>query len=144
MDNLCPCGSEKEANDCCNPIINGVREAKTAEELMRSRYTAFTRADINYLMKTQHKSTRIRKEKDKRKLKNWAQSAQWLYLSVMSVIDGGEDDETGKVIFRAFYTQNDEYENIYEESLFEKIDDKWIYIDGIDLNLENEEKLFSE
>ncbi len=144
MDNLCPCGSEKESINCCNPIINGIKEAKTAEELMRSRYTAFTRADINYLVKTQSKSAGLRKEKERKKLKRWAQSVEWLYLSITKVVDGGENDETGKVIFRAFYIQNGKYENIYEESLFEKINGKWLYIDGIDLNMENEEKLFAE
>ena len=144
MDNLCPCGSEKESSNCCTPLINGITEAKTAEELMRSRYTAFTRADINYLVRTQLPSAGLRKEKERKKLKKWAQSVEWLYLSVMKVIDGGENDETGKVIFRAFYIQNEEYENIYEESLFEKIEGKWFYIDGIDLNMENEEKLFAE
>ena len=144
MDNLCPCGSEKESSNCCDPIINGIKEAKTAEELMRSRYTAFTRSDIKHLVRTQLPSAGLRKEKERKKLKRWAQSVEWLYLSVMKIIDGGENDETGKVIFRAFYIQNGEYENIYEESLFEKIEGKWFYIDGIDLNMENEEKLFAE
>jgi len=144
IDNLCPCGSEKESSNCCNPLLNGIKDANTAEELMRSRYTAFTRADINYLVRTQLPSAGLRKEKERKKLKKWAQSVEWLYLSVMKTIDGGEDDETGKVIFRAFYIQNEEYENIYEESLFEKIEGKWFYIDGIDLNMENEEKLFAE
>jgi len=51
--------------------------------------------------------------------------------------------EKGTVIFRAFYIQNEEYDNIYEESMFKKIDGRWVYIDGIDLNMENEEKLFA-
>jgi len=143
MDNLCPCGSEKETNECCGAIISGRKEALTAEELMRSRYTAFTRADINYLVKTQGPSAGLRKEKERKKLKRWAQSVEWLYLSVSKVIDGGEDDESGRVIFRAFYIQNEEYDNIYEESMFEKINGRWVYIDGIDLNMENEEKLFA-
>jgi len=144
MDNLCPCGSEKEISDCCGALINGIKQADTVEELMRSRYTAFTMSDINYLVKTQLPSAGLRKEKERKKLKRWAQSVEWLYLSVMKVIDGGVDDENGKVIFRAFYIQNEEYENIYEESLFEKVEGKWFYIDGIDLNMENEEKLFAE
>jgi SEC-C motif-containing protein len=143
MDNLCPCGSEKDINECCGAIISGRKEALTAEELMRSRYTAFTRADINYLVKTQSTSAGLRKEKERKKLKRWAQSVEWLYLSVMKVIDGGENDEKGTVIFRAFYIQNEEYDNIYEESFFEKKDGKWMYVDGVDLNMENEEKLFS-
>jgi SEC-C motif-containing protein len=141
MSELCNCGSEKPFQECCEPIIKGIKNADTAEELMRSRYVAFTQANVDYLMKSHHPATRP--NKDRKKIKRWAQSVEWLYLSVMKVIDGGENDEKGTVIFRAFYIQNEEYDNIYEESFFEKKDGKWMYVDGVDLNMENEEKLFS-
>jgi len=143
MSNLCPCGSEKEEDECCGAIISGKKKAQTAEQLMRSRYTAFTKANINYLVKTQVPSAGLRKEKERRKLKNWAQSVSWLYLAIKSTSKGLEDDDTGIVIFRAFFSKNDEYDNIYEESSFEKINGNWTYIDGVDLSLENEEKMFS-
>jgi SEC-C motif-containing protein len=38
MQTLCRCGSKKESKECCELIIRGTKEAKTAEELMRSRY----------------------------------------------------------------------------------------------------------
>ncbi len=43
----CPCGLEKTYSECCEPLINGTRKAETAEELMRARYTAYSRAEID-------------------------------------------------------------------------------------------------
>jgi SEC-C motif-containing protein len=48
----CPCGSDKSQETCCDPFITGKALPNTAEKLMRSRYTAYTRADIDYLKKT--------------------------------------------------------------------------------------------
>ena len=50
----CPCGSEKEYAECCQPLIKGERSADTAEALMRSRYTAYALQDIDYLESTLH------------------------------------------------------------------------------------------
>ena len=37
----CPCSSGKEFAECCEPILTQAKKAATAEELMRSRYTAY-------------------------------------------------------------------------------------------------------
>ena len=37
---------------CCGPIIDGVKEADTAEELMRSRFSAYCIHDVNYIVDT--------------------------------------------------------------------------------------------
>ena len=34
--NLCPCGSGKTYEECCEPIIKGTAKAPTAEALMRA------------------------------------------------------------------------------------------------------------
>ena len=51
-NNSCPCGSGSSLNACCKPVIDGTAKAPTAEALMRSRYTAYTLQDINYLAST--------------------------------------------------------------------------------------------
>ncbi len=38
----CPCGSEREYQDCCGRYIDAREKAPTAESLMRSRYAAYT------------------------------------------------------------------------------------------------------
>ena len=44
----CPCGGKAYAT-CCAPLLSGARQAASAEELMRSRFTAYTLADDAYL-----------------------------------------------------------------------------------------------
>ena len=39
----CPCGSQKQYEQCCGPFLDGRAIAPTAEALMRSRYTAYTK-----------------------------------------------------------------------------------------------------
>ncbi len=82
----CPCGSNKDFSQCCEPIIENKKDAATAEELMRSRYTAFTFANIDYLMKSHHSSTRPVNEK--REIKEWSQSVTWVNLSISSTEKG--------------------------------------------------------
>ena len=56
---LCPCGNaHKEYTDCCARYLSDRESATTAEELMRSRYTAYTFEDEDYLLATWHPSTR--------------------------------------------------------------------------------------
>ncbi|KMO78399.1 YchJ family protein [Mycolicibacterium chlorophenolicum] len=57
-DEPCPCGSAATAAQCCLPLVRGERQAGTAEELMRSRYTAFALGDADYLWRTWHPRTR--------------------------------------------------------------------------------------
>ena len=49
---LCPCGSEIEYQKCCEPCHTGAAPAKTAEALMRSRYSAYVKGAIDYLIDT--------------------------------------------------------------------------------------------
>ena len=48
---ICPCGSNVAYNECCLPLIKGDRLALTAEELMRSRYSAYAMKKIGLKFK---------------------------------------------------------------------------------------------
>ena len=43
----CPCGKGESLEVCCGPILSGKRQAETAEELMRARYTAYATGNIS-------------------------------------------------------------------------------------------------
>lgn len=58
MMQTCYCCSGKLFEECCKPILDGVRKASTAEELMRSRYSAYATASVEYILRTTHMSTR--------------------------------------------------------------------------------------
>ncbi|MCT4590326.1 MAG: YchJ family metal-binding protein [Carboxylicivirga sp.] len=125
----CPCGSGKNFMDCCHVFINNKQAAPTAEQLMRSRYTAFTLADVDYLMKTHHSSTRPIKEKQE--IFNWAKSVQWMGLTVIGTSKGNNTDKEGMVEFKALYIENGQLQAIHEKSIFRK--DKagnWFYVSG--------------
>ena len=48
----CPCGGASYGS-CCRPLHRQARAAATAEQLMRSRYSAFALAEIDHLLRTQ-------------------------------------------------------------------------------------------
>ena len=49
---ICPCGSGLLYKSCCAPLHKGEREAPDAESMMRSRYAAYAKREIAYLIKT--------------------------------------------------------------------------------------------
>jgi len=53
---LCPCGGGPYAS-CCGPFLAGAAIPPSAEQLMRSRYSAYTLRDEAYLRATWHAST---------------------------------------------------------------------------------------
>lgn len=128
-NNNCACGSERSFETCCEPIINGKKEAATAEELMRSRYTAFTLANGNYLMRSHHASTRPTRER--KNIEKWAKSVKWVGLAVLNTQAGEINDETGYVEFKALFIENGELQHIHEKSFFQHQDGKWVYVSGV-------------
>lgn len=125
----CPCGSALPFSECCEPIINGKREAATCLELMRSRYVAFTMADIDYLLRSHHASTRPVKER--KQMKKWAESVQWMGLAILSTKEGNAQDDAGYVEFRALYLENGQMQQIHENSRFKRENNRWFYVSGV-------------
>lgn len=124
----CNCGTNQLYSHCCQPYIEGGKHAPTAEALMRSRYTAFTRANIEYLMKTHHESTRP--IKDKLAILNWTKSVQWMGLTILTRHKGTLNDTEGMVEFKALYIEAGQLQAIHEKSLFRKEKGMWYYVSG--------------
>ena len=124
----CPCSSGNSYNDCCQPFLENKQNAPTALQLMRSRYTAFTQANINYLMKTHHISTRPIKEKSD--IENWAKSVKWMGLTIINSDKGQTNDNEGMVEFKALFMENGQLQAIHEKSLFRKEKGIWHYVSG--------------
>ena len=55
---LCPCGSDEPFGRCCLPLHLGERQAETAEQLMRARYSAYAVDNLDYVWRTWHPRTR--------------------------------------------------------------------------------------
>jgi len=124
----CPCGSGKTYEDCCRPFIQGERPAPTAEELMRSRYTAHTQGEINYIVNTT--AAEQREKINRKQLENWTKSSQWLGLQIVQTEAGGPEDETGTVEFTAIYREKGKRIEHREIADFKKDEGKWYFVDG--------------
>ena len=101
----CPCESGRPFEQCCGPYLAGA-PAPTAEALMRSRYTAYVRQDIDYLVATHDPDTA--KDVDPAGMARWARESTWLGLQVLAVVGGGADDQQGEVEFVARFSGRSE------------------------------------
>ena len=122
----CHCGNTKTYQECCEIFHRNNGKTETAEQLMRSRYSAFVLADGNYLMATHHSSTRPIKEK--KAIVKWAKSVQWIRLEVLETTNGTENDTEGTVTFNAYFFENGNVDVIHEKSAFVKENDQWFYL----------------
>jgi SEC-C motif domain protein len=120
----CPCGSGSTFEACCGPILGGA-PAPTAEALMRSRYTAYVKRDIAHLERSL--SADQRKDFAAEEAKKWAESSEWLGLTISRTEQGGVDDKIGAVEFSAkFRTEGKDHEH-FEVALFAREDGRWVY-----------------
>ncbi len=122
----CHCGTTKTYQDCCEIFHRNNGKTETAEQLMRSRYSAFVLADGDYLMATHHSSTRPTKEK--KAIVKWAKSVQWIKLEVLDTSKGSKDNIEGTVTFNAYFFENGKVDIIHEKSAFVKENEQWFYL----------------
>lgn len=125
---ICPCGSSLSYENCCGAIIAGKKPASTAEQLMRSRFTAYTQANIDYIIGSMR--DKAAKNFDPIDAKNWAESVKWIDLTILNTKQGQEKDNIGWVEFKARLKENGKMHCIHELSEFHKIEERWYYVDG--------------
>jgi SEC-C motif-containing protein len=99
--------------------VRNERWADTAEELMRSRYTAYALGDVDHLFRSWHPASRP---------DDLDQLAQldWRGLEILEVVDGGTSDDHGIVEFRATHAGG----TMHERSRFMRRAGRWVYLDG--------------
>ena len=125
--NLCPCGSEKPYEACCEPY-HLAKNAPTAEALMRSRYSAFVFKLSDYLVETTHPSERHKHLKEE--IEATCRQLVWTHLSVIETWQGRENDKVGKVSFSATFMQEGIQGVHTEHSRFKRFGKAWMYVDG--------------
>lgn len=123
---ICPCNPNNLYKNCCQKAHNNIESVISAEELMRSRYSAFVLANGNYLMSTHHKSTRPNSEK--KAIVKWAKSVEWIKLDVQDTTKGLKNDNKGTVTFSAYFYDNGTMDVIHEKSAFVKENNHWFYL----------------
>ncbi|MGI9210177.1 MAG: YchJ family protein [Rhodococcus sp. (in: high G+C Gram-positive bacteria)] len=121
-DTACPCGRGIPLGECCGVFLAG-RSAPTAEQLMRSRYTAFFLGDVDYLRRTWHPSTRpARLDLDPEQ--------HWTGLEILHTTGGGFLHAEGTVEFRAHWTHVGVSDSMHEHSRFVRENGDWLYLDA--------------
>ncbi len=124
----CPCGSDTAYETCCGPYLAG-KPPETAEKLMRSRYTAYTRADVEYIRKTM--VPEARKDFDVESTKQWAVGSKWKGLKIVDTRKGGPEDSTGVVEFVATYEIKGNGIDHHEVATFRRTKEgQWLFVDG--------------
>lgn len=120
----CPCGSEFPYTDCCGPLIRGAVFADTAEDLMRSRYTATVLGDGDYLHNTLHPD-----ERPQTRGKEEMPPIPFKRLEIIESKNGERGDSEGEVTFEAVYADPSGDRTLRERSRFFKVDGRWYYSD---------------
>lgn len=131
MKQTCPCGLSEEYKTCCEPYLNGDAKPETAEQLMRSRYVAYTQANIDYIKSTH--STKTIKDLNENVAIDWAKKSDWIGLEIINTEKGQADDEQGFVEFKAHYRDKHKHgqRDVHHEiSEFIRQEGDWVYLDG--------------
>ena len=124
----CPCNSGLDFSACCEPYISGLKNAPTAEALMRSRYSAYTEKAIDYIIETCTKDEKDRI--DVQQTRNWSERSNWLGLKILATEKGSFGDTEGIVEFEASYEMDGLKEVHHERARFKKQDGLWRYEEG--------------
>ncbi len=128
LNRNCPCGSGNLYLSCCGLYIEQQQLPSTPEQLMRSRYSAYAMANIDYINKTMQGPAAF--NFDPVSVKEWAEHVQWLRLEILNSFLDSNDPTKGFVEFKAFYRINLQDQCLHEISEFHLIDKQWYYVDG--------------
>jgi SEC-C motif-containing protein len=124
----CPCGSGQAFGDCCEPLIQGKKYAQTAEDLLRSRYTAHVITDVDYIYDTTHPAQRRNVDRDR--VAAWSRKSEWLGLEIIQTQAGQPSDDSGTVEFIARYREKGKTMEHREIAEFKKHESRWFFFDG--------------
>ncbi len=126
---VCPCGSGKTYADCCAPYLTGQSQPATPTQLMRSRYSAFCKGNIDYLIATHHPAQRA--ADDRQTLARAIAETEWLGLRVLQSDESKIAAGVGTVEFVAFYKSKGMFGQLHEQSEFIRQADRWYYRQGV-------------
>lgn len=120
----CPCGQGKYVV-CCQPLHLGTVHAKTAVQLMRSRYSAFALEQIDYIVQTTALGQQATLDRDA--IAVWSKTNRWLTLEVLEVNEQ-IDKSHAMVEFKAYYDDGQPQQH-HETSYFVQVAEHWYFLD---------------
>jgi len=123
-DRPCPCGRPRPYAACCGRWHDGPQhlQAETAEDLMRSRYSAYVLQRSDYLLQTWHPATRPVA------IDPFPPALRWLGLEVRR--HAPVDATHATVEFVARSKLDGRAQRLHETSRFVREGGRWYYVDG--------------
>lgn len=126
---ICPCGTQKPYQDCCQPLHEG-QLPTNALELMRSRYSAYSLNLPDYIIKTTHPASPQYNENLQLWKREIIEFSQNTSFEKLEIIDFKEEGELALVAFTAYISHAGKDAAFTEASYFEKKGGKWLYLRG--------------
>ena len=126
----CPCGGGIYRS-CCGPLHRGEQRAETAEQLMRSRYSAFVKGELEYLLAT-HPDADVPEAERRQQLRRSFRATRWMGLRILSCTDGGVGDLVGSVVFEARHREGVLRETSFFQRSGGSSDGDWLYIKALE------------
>lgn len=126
MSEPCPCGSSKPYDQCCAALHRGT-PAASAEALMRSRYCAYAKGEIDYLIETTTPTQQADLNRDA--ITAWSLQSQWLGLDVEEHRELPGNPPHAQVRFTARWRDASGEHAHQELSAFVKRDERWYFLD---------------
>jgi SEC-C motif-containing protein len=122
VNKRCFCDTGLPFDNCCGLYLENNQKAPTALALMRSRYSAYTTHNGDYLLETTDVSER--QYYSKAEILKWATSNTWQKLEILSFTEN-------TVEFKAYYLDaNGKLQIHYEFSSFKFENNTWYYVDA--------------
>lgn len=149
----CFCGQPKCYQECCQPCHSGLGPAKTAEQLMRSRFSAYVLQLVAYIAETYYPA--VQSTAAIAEIAAFAGNAHFLALQVVASGDSAAIDPDqfpalppaldlsamddlsavqsvlSYVHFKVWFLIADKLHLLEEHSRFVRIDGHWRYVDGV-------------
>lgn len=125
----CLCYSGKDYALCCGPYHEG-EPAPNALKLMRSRYCAYAMKLAGYLMDTTHPNNSqymADKKAWEKQILFFCSQTTFTGLKIKDFQDG---EKEAFVTFTAILKQGGRDASFTEKSRFEKLHDRWLYLDA--------------
>ena len=123
-DKSCPCGSDNAYKQCCHMIHVDHSVARTPEQLMRARYSAYVFNHLQFIRASWDSSTLpLAIESDHK--------PRWLFLEVLNAGTAVNTvDPSGFVHYRAHYVENNQLCALTEMAHFILKQGLWYYLSG--------------
>ena len=122
----CPCGSGLTYAEDCGRLHDGAAVAATAEQLMRSRYSAFAVGDAGYLLTTWHPAARPTSL-------HLDGHVRWNGLDMLATAGGTRFSLEGAAEVCTHYLDTGRAGAQHEDSRFLRDGGQWRFLDGASL-----------